>query len=188
MNREFFCQELKSISTVRAKESLSNQEIRKMKITKSLKIIIIVAAVGISIALGAGIYMFNMPHRDIQSAKIDFTVSATDLVNEYLAGSTESDNKYLDNEGDSKILEISGTVSKVSKDFNNQTVILLKEPGAKAGVSCTLIPASGEPGNQVKIGQEIKVKGVIRSGAIFNVDLDMYENVIMEKCGIISKI
>ncbi|WP_373524542.1 hypothetical protein [Aquiflexum sp.] len=159
-----------------------------MKITKSLKIIIIVAAVGISIALGAGIYMFNMPHRNVQSAKIDFAVSATELVNEYLAGSQEADEKYLDEGGDSKILEVSGKVSKISRDYNDQIVILIKDKGAKAGVSCTLLVSSSALGDQITLGQEIKVKGVIRSGAMFDPDMNMYENVIMEKCDIVSKI
>jgi hypothetical protein len=159
-----------------------------MNVSKSLKVIIILLAVGVSVALGAGIYMFNMPHRDVQSAKTDFKISATELVNEYLTGSTEANNKYLDDEGDSKILEVSGTVSKISKDFNDQVVILLKESGAKAGVSCTLISTSGETGKQVIVGEEIRVKGVIRSGAIYDADLDMYENVIMEKCDLVSKI
>lgn len=159
-----------------------------MKISKSFKIIIIIAAVGISVAMGAGIYMFNMPHRNVQSAKIDFKVSASELVAEYLSDTQEADEKYLDEEGESRILEVSGQVSKVSKDFNDQTVILIKEPGAKAGVSCTLLATSSAIGDQITLGQEIKVKGVIRSGAMFDPDMNMYEDVIMEKCDIVSKI
>jgi len=159
-----------------------------MKITKSLKIIIILAAVGISVALGAGIYLFNMPHRNVQSAKIDFAVSATELVNEYLTGPEVADEKYLDEEGDSKILEVSGKVSKISRDFNDQIVILIKDTGDKAGVSCTLLITSNAIGGKILEGQEIKVKGVIRSGAMFDPDMNRYENVIMEKCDIVSKI
>ncbi len=34
----------------------------------------------------------------------------------------------------------------------------------------------------------IKVKGVIRSGANYDADLEMYEHVIMEKCDLITNV
>ena len=38
----------------------------------------------------------------------------------------------------------------------------------------------------IKIGDNIVIKGVIRSGASYDADLEMYENVIIEKSDIIS--
>lgn len=134
------------------------------------------------------VYLFNMPHRNIQSAKTDFEITVASLVSEYLSDPTAADEKYLDEEGESKILEVTGTVSKISEDFNGQLVLLLKDPEGKAGVSCTILSSSKSVASQIQKGETIKVKGVIRSGAFFDKDLDMYENAIMEKCDIVSKI
>jgi hypothetical protein len=35
------------------------------------------------------------------------------------------------------------------------------------------------------VGKEVTVKGVIRSGAAYDEDLEMYEHVILEKCSLV---
>jgi hypothetical protein len=44
-----------------------------------------------------------------------------------------------------------------------------------------------DPSNneELKIGTKVSIKGVIRSGAGYDEDLDMYEDVILEKCDLI---
>ncbi len=149
---------------------------------KTLKVILYITGIVVVIAFAVIMYMMNMPHRDIQSTTTDFSLSATDLVAEYLLDSKKSDQKYLDNEGDSKVLEISGTVADISKDFQNNIVLLLKSETDKAGVSCTFTPESNTKISSLKIGDEVIIKGVIRSGASYDEDLDLYENVNLEKC------
>ncbi len=154
----------------------------KMFRKKTLKVILYITGIVVVIAFAVIMYMMNMPHRDIQSTTTDFSLSATDLVAEYLLDSKKSDQKYLDNEGDSKVLEISGTVADISKDFQNNIVLLLKSETDKAGVSCTFTPESNTKISSLKIGDEVIIKGVIRSGASYDEDLDLYENVNLEKC------
>lgn len=153
---------------------------------KIIKIAIIVIILGGAIGCGILLYMFNMPHRDVQSAKTDLVISADDLVKEYLADGNASNSKYLDEEGESKILEISGVVASIGEDFNGNTEILLKSLDGKAGVNCTFTPEAKSKTTSIKIGETIAVKGVIRSGASYDEDLEMYENVIMDKCDIAS--
>ncbi len=138
--------------------------------------------------LGTVAYLFYMPHRNIQSSRTDFEITVASFVSEYLSDPAAADEKYLDEGGESKILEVTGIVSKVSEDFNGQIVLLLKEPDGKAGVSCTILNSAKTTASNIQKGVTIKVKGVIRSGAFFDKDLDMYENAIMEKCDIVSKI
>lgn len=137
---------------------------------------------------GSGVvyYLFNMPHRNIQESKTDFSVLATEVVNEYLANAEMANDKYLQEEGDSKILAVTGKIFAMSEDQNNQKVILLKDPSEKAGVSCTFTEATNMHAKDLQIGQTITLKGVIRSGAGFDKDLDMYENVILEKCDVVQ--
>jgi hypothetical protein len=151
------------------------------------KKIVIILGIGIIIAGIIVAMMFFEPQRDVQNTKTDFSYQASEIVNEYLTDANKANNKYLDEEGNSKVLEIVGTVAKISEDFNHQKVILLKSVSDKAGVSCTFTQETNPHTINIKTGDKITVKGVIRSGAAFDEDLDMYENVILEKCDIISK-
>lgn len=142
-----------------------------------------------SIIIGGGtiLYIWNMPHRDVQASNTDYTLQASRIVNEYLADAEKANEKYLDEEGDSKILEVTGKVSEISEDYNNNKVVLLKSDSDKTGVSCTFTPQTNSNANKIQIGATVTIKGVIRSGASYDKDLGMYENVIIEKCDLISK-
>jgi len=158
-----------------------------MKKKKIIKILLIILFIGLVTAGSIVYYQFNQPHRNVQESKTDYSFSSSQIVKEYLANPKAANEKYLDEKGNSKILEIKGTVAEITEDFNNQKVILLKPSTDNAGVSCTFTPETNASINQIHIGETITVKGVIRSGASFDKDLEMYENVIMEKCSIVSK-
>lgn len=151
---------------------------------KTIKTILIIGIAGLIAAGGFTLYIFNMPHRDIQSVESDYSLSASDVVAEYLADPAAANEKYLDEEGDSKVLEIKGELADISSDFNERTVLLLKPAGDKAGVSCTMLEGFAAKLNK---GSMLTVKGVIRSGASFDADLNMYEHVIMEQCSLIAR-
>ena len=142
---------------------------------------------GVIIAASVVYYLFNMPKRDVQSAATDFTLSSSEIVQQYLTDANEANKKYLQEDGDSKILAVTGEISSINTDQNNQKVILLKSATDKAGVSCTFMASTNANAKDLKVGETITVKGVIRSGAGFDEDLELYEDVIMEKCDLISK-
>lgn len=150
---------------------------------KTVKTILIIMGIGILIAGGVGYYMLNMPHRDVQATSVDFKLSAKEIVEEYLNNSAKANEKYLDEEGESKVLVITGKITSITTDFNDQKVILLKDASEKAGVNCTFLL---EANIRLNEGDVISVKGVIRSGASYDEDLEMYENVILEKCSIVN--
>lgn len=151
------------------------------------KKILITLSVGILIAVAVALYMFNKPARDVQATETDFSYKASEIVNEYLTDTKKANNKYLDEEGNSKILEITGTVSQISENFNHQKVILLQSDTDKAGVSATFTNETNSHTENIKVGDKITIKGVIRSGARYDEDLEMYENVIIDKSDIVSK-
>ncbi len=158
-----------------------------MKKKKALKIIAILGVAGLLIGGGIGLYMFNKPHRDVQSANADYTLSASEIVSEYLSDKDAANKKYLAADGDSKILEITGVVSKISEDFSGQKVVLLKGEKAQAGVSASFTSETNSSLDDVQLDQTITIKGVIRSGASYDEDLEMYEHVIIEKSNIVLK-
>ena len=140
---------------------------------------------GIIVGGGAVLYIFNMPHRDVQAASADFQLEAKQLVNEYLADAGASNNKYLQEEGESKIIAVTGIVASIDEDMKQQKVVLLKDVGEKAGVSCTFMASTNANAENLRKGNKVTIKGVIRSGAGYDEDLELYEDVIIEKCDVL---
>lgn len=158
-----------------------------MKNKKILKIGLILFAAVIVIAGGIGLYLFNLPHRDVQASKSDFSVTTTQIVTEYLIDKDRANQKYLSSDGDSKILEVTGIVNKISEEFNGLKVVLLKSNEDKAGVSATFSVETRSNAASLQVGQTVTLKGVIRSGASYDEDLGLYENVILEKSDLLAK-
>jgi len=157
-----------------------------MKKKKVIRIIAVLGIAGLLTGGGIGLYMFNMPKRDVQAAQTDYTLSTSQIVSEYLSDSEAANQKYLSADGDSKILEISGELNKISENYKGQKVVLLKNAQDRAGVSATFSPESNDHLNGIQIGQVITVKGVIRSGASYDEDLELYENVVLDQSDIVK--
>ena len=132
-------------------------------------------------------YFYFMPHRNVVAMNAEVTIEADVLVNEYLNNVDEANNKYLSEEGESTILAVIGTVSSKTTDQNNQRVVLLKNAEANAGVSCTFTNETNNQVENIKVGDRVSIKGVIRSGAGYDEDLELYEDVIIEKCTVLKK-
>ena len=158
-----------------------------MKKRKVFRIIAIIGIAGLLAGGGIGLYMFNKPHRDVQSARADYMLSSSQIVAEYLADNQAANLKYLAADGNSKILEISGEVNKISENFKGQKVVLLNGVQDRAGVSAIFTADTNDNLKGIMPGQAITVKGVIRSGASYDEDLEMYENVILEKSDIVKE-
>lgn len=154
------------------------------KTKKRRKIILLTLLVGAILVGGYVFYLWNMPHLDVQAQKADFSITATDLVNEYLTDEKTANAKYLGENGESKIIIIKGTISKIDTDMNNQKIILLKDVTAKAGVNCMFMASTNNNASTLKVGDKTKIKGIIRSGASYDTDMEIYENVVLEKCDI----
>ena len=158
-----------------------------MKKKRIIKAGIILVVVGVVIAGAVGLYLFNMPHRNVQKAAADYSLTSSQIVAEYLTDKESANKKYLSDDGDSKVLEITGVVSKISEDFNDQKVVLLKGADDKAGVSASFTTETNANAAKLQVGETVTVKGVIRSGASYDEDLDLYENVILEKSDVATK-
>lgn len=158
-----------------------------MKKRKMIRTIAVLGIAGLLTGGGIGLYMYYMPQRDVQSAKTDYTLTTSQIVSEYLNDSEAANQKYLSADGDSKILEIAGEIKLISENYNGQKVVLLKNPEDKAGVSATFSPEINDNLSGIKIGQVITVKGVIRSGASYDEDLELYENVILDQSDIVNR-
>jgi hypothetical protein len=157
-----------------------------MKKKKIIQRSLIVFVLGAIIAGSVAYYLYHMPHRDIQATNADYQVEASKLVAEYLSDPQKADEKYLGLGGESKVLEVTGTVASISEDFNDKKVVLLKSTSDEAGVSCTFLESTNSQVEEMMEGKVVTVKGVIRSGASYDEDFGMYEHVILEKCALIE--
>jgi len=153
---------------------------------KILKIAAILIVIGLLAGGGTILYLFNMPHRNVQNTSTDFKLSNSQLVSEYLQNEAAANEKYLAEDGDSKVLEIIGTVKKINDDFKGQKVILLQNKADEAGVRCSFTKESSNHLSSIQIGDMLTIKGVIRSGVSYDPDLELYENAILEKCDLIK--
>jgi hypothetical protein len=156
-----------------------------MRGKKIIKASVILLAVVVLTAAGISIYLYNKPHRNVLAAPVDFKLTSADLVAQYLTNPDEANRKYLRDNGKSGIMAVTGKVHAIARDMNNQRVVLLKDKGEKAGVSCTFTPATSHQAEDIQVGQSITVKGVIRSGARYDEDFGLYEDVILEKCSVL---
>jgi len=146
---------------------------------KSVKYLLFAGIAGLIIAGSIGLYMFYMPHRDVQGEKASYTIEAEQLVNEFMDNMAASNAKYLDN-----VVIVSGTVSEINEDQIKQKVVVLKT--ANSGVSCTFVDATNANAEKLSVGDEVKIKGIVRMGASYDEDLDLSEYAILEKCDIIK--
>jgi len=153
---------------------------------KILKWGLIMLTLVIVIGGGVFLYIFFQPHRDVQATQTDYQLESKQIVDEYLADYNSANDKYLQEEGDSKVIEITGVVANISEDFNKQKVVLLKDLGENAGVSCTFSVETKQNAEKLKVGDRVTIKGVIRSGAGYDEDMELYEDVILEKCDVVN--
>ena len=153
---------------------------------KILKWGLILSVIGIIVGGSIVLYLFNMPHRDVVNSQADFNTTSIELVSEYITNYQEANDKYLDEEGDSKIIAVSGKIYSKEKDMNNQWVILLKETENSAGVSFTFTKETNAQAETLVLGSTVNLKGVIRSGASYDEDLELFEDVIIEKSSLLE--
>ena len=150
-----------------------------------LKKIILVIAIFTVLGGTYGLYLYFMPHRDVQSVKAFTTISAGDLVAEYLKDNATANAKYLADDGDSKVIIVTGKVFSKEKDQKNQWVIVLKDDNQPVGVSCTFMANTNKNAENLQKGQNVKIKGVLRSGV--DEDSEMLgEDIIIENCDVVK--
>lgn len=157
------------------------------KTKKRRKIILLTLLVAAILGGAYVFYLWNMPHIDVQAQKADVTVDVTSIVNEYLQDEKKANDKYLSAEGDSKIFVVKGVVKSKDTDMNNQITVLLQGSNDKAGVKCVFMAETNKDAEILQAGQTISIKGIIRSGAKYDSDLELYENVLLEKCDVVKE-
>lgn len=113
-----------------------------------LGVVLFVALAGI----GAGIYLFYLPHKDLGKAKPDFVITAVDLQKAFEDNETSATAKYVN-----KILEIEGEVESVKTGEANVLSVTIKSSSDLSSVICTF-PAVTDPA-KFTAGSRVTVRG-----------------------------
>jgi hypothetical protein len=129
------------------------------KLSKILKIFIIVILLAVGVFFLARYYAYHGGKRDLKSEKTAYTLTAKEIVGKFVANEVEANKKYLE-----KPVAISGKITSV----NNKEIILDEV------VVCVLTAVDSE---LIK-GQTIVVKG-----RVIGYD-DLMGNVNMDQCSI----
>jgi len=142
---------------------------------KTLKIFLIIVALGLVTGLATVYYLFNMPHRDVEKEKPAFVMTASDLYTEYSGDETKSNIKFGD-----QVIQVTGNIAELSIEAYQVSITLNDE---MEGVNCALdslsIQQNKELINHLSLGDSITLKGKCDG-------FDMIMGVVLTRCYIIK--
>lgn len=129
-----------------------------------MKRILILIALLACVGAGAAYYLWNKPHKNMETAKADLSIDAKQLFDTYNTDETGSNAKYLE-----KIISVSGRVKEVKKNDDGTTRVML-DAGEDFGVSCELDALSKHTRTDFTVGESVVFKGTC-TGLNFDVQL-----------------
>lgn len=145
--------------------------------TRSVKkIILLFVTVSLLIAAGIGYYWYNKPPVDVQQVA-GVPVTALDLYAHFISDSAAAKKTY-----GNKVLEVSGTVTRISENQDQQAVVLLKTNNGDAAINCTMEAPVGD----LSSGQQIVVKGICGGMGEGDQDLGIPGDVYLLRCYLIK--
>ncbi len=116
-----------------------------------MKKLLIAAAILAILGGGIGYYMYNKPVEKMEGMTVDEQISATELFEIYEADELAANKRFLD-----KVMLVTGTVSKISKD-EGKAAILLDTGDMLANIMCQMEDMDGELPAE---GATVSIKGL----------------------------
>ncbi len=120
-----------------------------MKIKLTIILIALVASIGII----AYYVVFEKNRFDVSDKKTEYKLTAIELFYKFEDNEEQANKLYL-----GKVIEVTGTISEIQKNQNNETLVVFKESGEVFGVTCTFRNLSDK--KVLKVGTTITAKGV----------------------------
>lgn len=133
------------------------------------------------LAAGFGLNLWFEPHRDVKTAPVFDEFIVDDFTQEFIDNPEAANEKYLAEDGDSKIVTMSGTLAAIDTNLNNLLVLELKSEHHEGGARFTLLPEENEKAANLKIGEKVTLTGVVSAGAVMDEDFGRYLDAILEQ-------
>lgn len=140
--------------------------------TGTVKNIIITCCLLILVGIAAAFYLWNKPHQDVANA----AALKTDAVSLYKNFSTDSiaaNKKFTQ-----QVIKVSGTINRILKNQQNQTVVLIKTNTDGAYINCTIEQDS----TNLQAGQNVNIKGICNGIGQGDADLGIKGDVYLTRC------
>lgn len=150
-----------------------------------LRFLLLVLVTGAT-ALGYGLYLWNLPHRDVVALEADTRAPVGDFIAEYLADPAAANQRYLSDDGKSTVVALTGTVRALRTNGDDLPVAVLGTPGQPAAIAFTFDPARTADARGLSAGDTVTLKGVIRAGPEHNEVLGLWTDGIVEKASLLS--
>ncbi len=144
---------------------------------KQKKNILLVLLAIIIISGAVGFYMFNKGPLDVKNAKA-VKIASVELYAAWLQDSVVAKKIYAD-----KILEVSGLVKKVSKNLQDQVIVMLQTNDAGAYINCTM----EEKGTGFSENEQVMLKGICTGMGMGDPDLGILGDVYLIRCYLTSE-
>ena len=116
------------------------------------RILILILGLGL-VAAALGYALWNKPHENMKSSKVEAKLEAAALFEAYNADETASNSKYL-----GKTIEVSGEVKETSQTQGGPVKVTL-ETGDEFAVICELDALSQHPRTDFQAGEMVAFKG-----------------------------
>lgn len=121
-----------------------------------IKIIAVLAIVGIVALFLVYKFVYNKPHPDFEKKKADFSVTAGDLFSQY-----RDDNSAATEKFNGKVLEVTGLLAAVESPGDLTVAVFVLDEGmfGPEGVRITMLPDHSAPLMNFGTDREITIKG-----------------------------
>lgn len=151
--------------------------------TSKTKKTILVSILGLAlVAAFIGYKLYNKKHFSVESATPAASIAAADLHNTFATDSATAKAKFIGDESNQKVIEVSGEVADVTTDQLKHTVLKLKTATDGAFINCEM---EGNAGS-TKAGDNITLKGIC-NGYLFEADLGIPGDVNFNRCYLVKK-
>jgi hypothetical protein len=101
-------------------------------------------------------FYINKPHTDYSKAKPDFSMTATNLYNDFKTDRTTSSTRY-----NGKVIEFSGQLTKIEATDTSAIAVFVFNQGmfGDEGIRCIFLPEFNDRAKKFTAGSQVKVKG-----------------------------
>jgi len=120
-----------------------------------IKVLVGLIIIGVIGGIAAYFFVYNKPHRNIEKAKSDISISASDLFASYKDNDTIANSKFL-----GKVIEVTGTLTRIETPEEDLTIaVMVIDEDFYEGIRVTMLPKHANALLSYKPGQTITLKG-----------------------------
>jgi hypothetical protein len=136
------------------------------------KVWILIIGLFVTLGIITAYSLYNKPHRQASNEVPAMEVQAVQLYNRYVSDEGGADSLYLD-----KVLQVYGVVEEILTNEHGEKVLMLETPEL-FDVSCTMDSTQKNKLQEIKIGDEVAIKGLCHG---------MLMDVVLVECILIDK-